>query len=74
MRDQHSTHEPDPEGSSAAAHGGTSDHVDVGHGDDDHGAAALGPIDVAAWGAGILGIGVAIAMTLAFMIATSGLG
>ena len=72
MSDQHSTHEPDPAGSSAADHA-ASGHVEPGHGGDDHGATTLGPIDVAAWGAGILGIGVALAMTVAFMIATSGL-
>lgn len=51
-------------------------HEPTDHGHDDHGhdATPLGPIDGAAWGAGILGIAVAIAMTAAFMIATSGLG
>ena len=71
MSDQHSTHEPDPATSSPIDHGET-DHDGSGH-DDDHGASTLGPVDVAAWGAGILGIGVALAMTVAFMIATSGL-
>jgi hypothetical protein len=47
------------------------DHESDGHG---HGDAALGPIDVAAWGAGLLGIGVALVMTLAFIMATSGPG
>ena len=31
---------------------------------------ALGPIDVAAWGAGILGVGIAIVMAIAFVMAT----
>ena len=72
MSDQHSTHEPDLAAPSSTDHGET-DHDGSGHGDD-HGASTLGPVDVAAWGAGILGVGVAIAMTVAFMIATSGSG
>ncbi len=47
------------------------DHGHNGHGDGD---AALGPIDVAAWGAGLLGIGIALAMTVAFIVATSSPG
>ena len=31
---------------------------------------ALGPIDVAAWGAGILGVGIAVVMAIAFVMAT----
>ena len=50
--------------------------TDAPHGHDDHGAGepALGPIDVAAWGAGILGLVVAIVIAAAFVMATSGLG
>ena len=45
------------------------------HGHDDHGdVSPLGPIDVAAWGAGILGIGVALVIAFAFVIATSFIG
>ena len=42
----------------------------AGHGD----ASTLGPIDIAAWGAGILGIAVAVVMAVAFVMATSGVG
>jgi hypothetical protein len=74
MSQQHSTASGAPESSDAG------EHVAAGHGDDhghdEHGdgETALGPIDVAAWGAGLLGIGVALAMTVAFVVATSGLG
>jgi hypothetical protein len=45
------------------------------HGHDDHGGdSPLGPIDVAAWGAGILGVGIALVIALAFVIATSVIG
>ena len=60
MTDEHSTDHGETPG-------------DHGHGDHDD-ASALGPIDVAAWGAGILGIGVALVITLAFVMATSGVG
>ena len=45
-----------------------------GHGEGGHDATALGPIDVAAWGAGFLGIGVALVIALAFVMATGGVG
>lgn len=53
-----------------------SDHGDDhGHAGDAHEPAdeALGPIDVAAWGAGIAGIAISIVMAACFMLATSGL-
>jgi hypothetical protein len=53
----------------AAGHG--DDHGDDDHG---HGESPLGPIDVAAWGAGILGVGIALVIALAFVIATSIVG
>jgi hypothetical protein len=66
MSDEHSTEQ----GDSAADHG----HGDDGHGGDGHDVAPLGPVDVAAWGAGVLGIGVALVIAVAFMMATSGVG
>jgi hypothetical protein len=48
----------------------TDDHApdDHGHG---HGADALGPIDVAAWGAGALGVALGLAVAFCFVVATS---
>jgi len=50
-------------------HGSTDDHGgDHGHDDHGHGAGdALGPIDSQAWGAGILGIGLGLAVAFAFL-------
>ena len=48
----------------------------VAHGDDEDahetGDEALGPIDVAAWGAGVAGIAIAIVIAACFALATSG--
>ncbi len=54
---------------------GTADHGDDG-GHDDHGHAEepLGPIDVAAWGAGALGIAIAAVTVLCFALATGAIG
>ena len=45
-------------------------------GKDDHGhdVSALGPIDLAAWGAGILGVAISVVMAICFAMATSGVG
>jgi len=51
-------------------HGGDDAH-DHGHG---HGEESLGPIDLAAWGAGIAGIAISIVIAACFMLATSGIG
>ena len=45
-----------------------------GHDDHAHEDATLGPVDVAAWGAGVLGIGIAVVIAACFVLATSGLG
>jgi hypothetical protein len=59
----------------AVAHHQTDDHGgDHGHDDHAHGTAdELGPIDVAAWGAGIAGIAIAVVIAACFVLATSGL-
>lgn len=59
----------------AVAHHATTDHGDDHeHDDHAHGAERLGPIDRTAWGAGVLGILLGLAVTLAFVIATSPAG
>jgi hypothetical protein len=55
-------HAPDDQGEE---HG----HDDHGHGDYD----ILGPIDVVAWGAGVVGVVLGLAVALAFALSTSGL-
>jgi hypothetical protein len=72
--DQHGTgHEVDAPGhADAVAHHRTDDHGDDhGHDDHAHGDEALGPIDVFAWGAGILGIAIAIVIACTFALSTS---
>ncbi len=66
---QHDIDEPGHPG--AVAHHATDDHGDE-HGHDDHGHAAesLGPIDRPAWGAGILGVLLGLAVAVAFVLAT----
>lgn len=46
----------------------------VDHDDHGHDVATLGPIDAAAWGAGILGVAIAVVMAIFFAMATSGVG
>jgi hypothetical protein len=68
--DQHATDAPGHAG--AVAHHSTSDHGDD-HGHDDHAHAEepLGPIDVAAWGAGLLGVLIGAAIAACFVLATA---
>ena len=48
------------------------DHGDEhGHDDHAHGDKPLGPLDVPAWGAGILGVLLGLAVVLAFVLATN---
>ena len=56
----------------AVAHHSTDDHGDD-HGHDDHGHVEepLGPVDVAAWGAGVLGVAIGLAVALCFVLATA---
>lgn len=51
-------------------HGGTHDHDSGAHEPADE---ALGPVDVAAWGAGVVGVAIAIVIAACFVLATSGL-
>lgn len=55
----------------ADEHHTTDDHGEAhGHADPAHGDEALGPIDVNAWGAGLLGVLLGLAVALAFVLAT----
>ena len=73
MSDPHATDRPGHV--DAVAHHATDDHGDD-HGHDDHahgdGADALGPIDVFAWGAGVLGVLAALVIVAGFIVATGG--
>jgi hypothetical protein len=56
----------------AVAHHATDDHGQTdGHDDHAHAEEALGPIDVWAWGAGLLGVGLGLIMTAGFILATA---
>jgi hypothetical protein len=60
----------------AVAHHALDDHGEE-HGHDDHAHSyemPLGPIDVVAWGAGVLGVVLGLAVALAFALATSMVG
>lgn len=49
-------------------HGAADDHGDDhGHDDHAHGGAALGPLDVRAWGAAVLGIALGLVVMVAFL-------
>jgi hypothetical protein len=56
-------------------HGSTVDHgADHGHDDHAHAADALGPIDLPAWGAGLLGVLLGVGVVVAIAIASGALG
>jgi hypothetical protein len=56
----------------AVAHHAIDDHGDDhGHDDHAHDEASLGPIDVAAWGAGALGLVIGLVIAACFVLATS---
>jgi hypothetical protein len=77
--DLHEGHGPeilDVHGTSHAVegpHASPEDHGDAGHGHDDHAhePEALGPIDWAMWGAGVLGVALALVVTACLMAATA---
>lgn len=61
------SHDQDgPEPADAAAH-----HVADAHDDHGHAEVPLGPIDVWAWGAGVLGVVLGLAVTVGFVLATA---
>ena len=56
-------------------HGSSADHgADHGHDDHAHPSEALGPIDAAGWGAGVLGVLLGLAVVVAIAIASGALG
>jgi hypothetical protein len=74
MTDQHGADAPGHAG--AVAHHEQADHGEDpggahGHDDHAHGEEPLGPIDVAAWGAGIVGVAISVGIAACFVIATS---
>jgi hypothetical protein len=76
--DRHDPMSSDPHASDAPGHDGSgglhhdlADHGDDGeHDDHAHAEEPLGPIDVRAWGAGILGLAIGTAIAACFAIAT----
>jgi ABC-type Zn2+ transport system substrate-binding protein/surface adhesin len=72
--DRHTEDAPGHDG--AVAHHLPDDHGED-HGHDDHAHAdeqPLGPIDTAAWLAGIVGVAIGLAIAVAFALATSAIG
>jgi hypothetical protein len=70
---RHDSDLPGHEG--AVAHHAPDDHGEE-HGHDDHAdddAEILGPIDAIAWGAGVLGVVLGLAVALAFALSTAAL-
>ena len=67
------SHDSDAPGhDGAVAHHELTDHGDDhGHDDHAHGGEALGPIDLAKWGAGVLGIVAGLLIAACFMLATT---
>lgn len=73
--DPHATDAPGHQASAGDDHHEPTDHGDEhGHDDHAHGESPLGPVDVAAWGAGVVGIAIAIVIAACFALATSGFG
>lgn len=68
--DQHAADTPGHSG--AVAHHSTDDPGDDhGHDDDTHAEEPLGPINVAAWGAGLVGVLIGVAIAACFVLATA---
>jgi hypothetical protein len=72
--DRHADDAPGHEGAVAHHlpddHGGDHGHDDHAHGDGE----GLGPIDTAAWSAGIAGVAIGLAIAVCFALATNALG
>ena len=68
--DHHAVDSPGHEG--AVVHHLPDDHgEDHGHDDHAHTESPMGPVDVEAWGAGILGVAVGLAIAFCFALAKS---
>ena len=64
--------DPHASESMVGPHGAADDHgADHGHDDHAHGGATLGPLDIRAWGAAILGIALGLVVMVAFIQAAS---
>jgi hypothetical protein len=75
MSDPHATDTPGHAALDDGDHHSATDHGDDhGHDDHAHSESPLGRVDVAAWGAGITGVAIAIVIAACFALATSGLG
>ncbi|MGZ8438026.1 MAG: hypothetical protein ACXW4H_05030 [Candidatus Limnocylindrales bacterium] len=71
--DRHADDAPGHEG--AVAHHLPDDHgEDHGHDDHAHAEEPLGPIDIAAWAAGVAGVAIGLAIAAAFALATGAIG
>ena len=74
MSDTHGTNVPDlrgPSDTGAGPRGSTADHGDDhGHDDHAHASEALGPIDWAMWGVGVVGVIAALVIVAGFALAT----
>ena len=80
MSTTQTSHEPDPgelehvaaqSEDRADAHGSGHDGVAAGHDEHGHGGEALGPVDVRAWGALVLGIAAGLVVVLCLVITNS---
>ncbi len=64
--------EPDATRHGDASHGGASSAA--GHDDHGHASEALGPVDRAAWGAGLLGVLLGLVVVVAIALASGAIG
>ncbi len=74
QHDERPANGPDEAGAGSGATAHEADEANHGHaGHDEHGehAAALGPIDWPAWGAGVLGVGAGLVVAFCLYLATS---
>jgi hypothetical protein len=65
-------HDPHADEASVGPHGAADDHGGThGHDDHAHGSDALGPVDMRAWGAAVLGIALGLVVMIAFIQAAT---
>ncbi len=77
MAESHAPAPADPHAgdTTTGPHGSTDDHgADHGHDDHAHAAESLGPIDLPAWGAGILGVLLGLLVVAAVAVASGAIG